>query len=95
MPARFGMLHRIYIHRSKFQVSLSTGACMFPAGADSETALLRRADFAMYAAKRLGGNDYSFFGAAVLPQRQTQLPWWETLPADVIDEQDVFSGVPQ
>ena len=76
------------------QVSLSIGACVFPTDADSETALLRRADFAMYAAKRLGGNDYSFFGAAVLPQ-QTQLPLWETLPADVIDERNDFIEAPQ
>ncbi len=65
------------------------------ADADSEAALLRRADFAMYAAKRLGGNGYSFFGAAVLPQRQAQLPLWESLPADVIDERVAFSGVAQ
>ncbi len=77
------------------QVSLSIGACLFPADAGNESALLRRADAAMYAAKRLGGNGYSFSGATALPRREAQLPLWETLPPDVFDVRGTFFGVPQ
>ncbi len=74
------------------QVGLSIGACMFPADADRETALLRRADAAMYAAKHQGGNVYCFFGAKTLPRRGTQLPLWGTLRVDVNDERGTYSG---
>ncbi len=85
----------VSVEERAVQVSLSIGACMFPADADSETALLRRADAAMYAAKRQGGNGYSFFGAAALQRRETQLPLWEAPVADVIDERRSFFGVAQ
>ena len=83
----------VRIEERALRVSLSIGACVFPAGADSETALLRRADAAMYAAKRQGGNSYSFFDAPALPRRETQLRLWETLPADVTDERGAYPGV--
>ena len=76
-------------------VTLSIGACMFPSGADTATSLLKRADATMYAAKRAGGNAYFFFGAAALPRRETQLPLWETLPTDLIDERVNSTGVIQ
>ncbi len=85
----------VKVEERAVQVSLSIGACLFPADAGSESALLRRADAAMYAAKRLGGNGYSFSGATALPRHETQLPLWETLPADVIDERGSFFGVPE
>ncbi|HZQ73854.1 MAG TPA: sensor domain-containing diguanylate cyclase [Burkholderiales bacterium] len=46
--------------RRSVPVSLSIGICMYPRGARTETALRRRADAAMYAAKRAGGNRCRF-----------------------------------
>ena len=44
-------------------VGISVGACLYPRHARSASALRKRADAAMYAAKRAGGNRYRFAGA--------------------------------
>jgi diguanylate cyclase (GGDEF)-like protein/PAS domain S-box-containing protein len=49
--------------KHRIPVSLSIGACMYPRGGRSEDMLRRRADGAMYAAKRAGGNRCRFAGA--------------------------------
>ena len=49
--------------KRRIPVSLSIGACMYPRGGRSEDVLRRRADSAMYAAKRAGGNRCRFSGA--------------------------------
>jgi len=41
---------------------VSLGACLFPGAARSEAALRKRADAALYAAKRSGGNRWRFAG---------------------------------
>lgn len=56
VAARFGS--------RRIPVSVSIGACMYPRGAADEKALRRRADAAMYAAKRSGGNRLRFAAAA-------------------------------
>ena len=54
-PVRFEN-HRI-------RVSLSIGICTYPRGARNEDALRKRADAAMYSAKRAGGNRVRFAGS--------------------------------
>ncbi len=53
-PVRFG--------GKSIPVGVSIGACLYPRQARSESALRRRADAAMYVAKRAGGNRYRFAG---------------------------------
>ena len=55
-PVRFAK-HRI-------AVGLSIGVCMYPRGGRDEEVLRRRADRAMYAAKRAGGNRCRFAAAS-------------------------------
>lgn len=51
----------VMLDAREFQVSASLGVAMFPDdGADGES-LLKRADIAMYAAKKLGRNNFQFF----------------------------------
>ena len=51
-PVRYGRL--------RIASGVSLGACLFPAGGRTEAALRRRADAALYAAKRSGGNRWRF-----------------------------------
>jgi len=45
---------------NRIPVSISIGACLYPAGGRRESTLRRRADAAMYRAKRAGGNRWRF-----------------------------------
>ncbi len=47
---------------SSLGITISTGGCIFPADAGDEEELFRKADQAMYRAKREGKNRVSFFG---------------------------------
>ena len=44
------------------RISVSIGACVYPSDAGDAQELLKRADSAMYAAKRAGGNCVRFYG---------------------------------
>jgi diguanylate cyclase (GGDEF)-like protein len=50
------------------RVGVSAGACLYPRDGRSVEELRRRADAAMYAAKRAGGDRYHFFRSADLPK---------------------------
>ncbi|MBQ4839488.1 EAL domain-containing protein [Pseudoalteromonas luteoviolacea] len=49
------------IDERAFTISLSLGVAVFPDDADSPNELLRKADSAMYSAKHMGRNTFSFF----------------------------------
>lgn len=49
------------IDERAFTISLSLGIAVFPDDADSPNELLRKADSAMYSAKQMGRNTFSFF----------------------------------
>ncbi len=51
-------------------VTLSVGVCCYPDHADSADTLMRNADQALYAAKRLGRNRTAVFGAPAAPGAQ-------------------------
>ena len=48
-----------------FRVGASVGISMFPADAEDAESLLKKADDAMYAVKRNGGNGWSFYNSAL------------------------------
>jgi len=54
-------------------VSASIGITIFPSDADNVEALLKNADQAMYAAKELGRNRFSYFTASMQAAAQTRL----------------------
>jgi len=65
-----GLLHAIdspiILLGQKVHVSASIGISIFPADADQMEELIERADMAMYAAKRLGGNQFVFYSDKIV-----------------------------
>lgn len=50
----------IHVDRHAVRTSISLGACVFPEGGGDGCELFKRADAAMYSAKKAGGNGYRF-----------------------------------
>jgi diguanylate cyclase (GGDEF)-like protein/PAS domain S-box-containing protein len=50
---------------SAISSTTSIGVCMFPNDGESAEELMKKADTAMYAAKRSGGNSYQFYNAEI------------------------------
>jgi EAL domain-containing protein (putative c-di-GMP-specific phosphodiesterase class I) len=50
---------------SAIDSTTSIGVCMFPNDGESAEELMKKADTAMYAAKRSGGNSYQFYNAEI------------------------------
>ena len=56
----------IILHGQKAHVSASIGISVFPADGAQMEELIVRADMAMYAAKRLGGNRFEFYSDKIV-----------------------------
>ena len=59
-------------HR-ELQISVSIGICLFPEHAKDSETMLRLADSAMYCAKELGKNCYTFYSQEIGKQKQKKL----------------------
>ena len=55
------LIRPMVISGQECRVSASIGICMYPADAQTEQALMKNADIAMYHAKEEGKNTYNFY----------------------------------
>ncbi|NYT65693.1 EAL domain-containing protein [Alcaligenaceae bacterium] len=77
------------------KVSTSIGIALYPEDGEHPDDLLQNADTAMYHAKAMGRNTYSYFSASANPQAQTQLQLIQDLRTAIKNQQLVLHYQPK
>ncbi|ESP91899.1 EAL domain-containing protein [Pseudoalteromonas luteoviolacea] len=75
------------IDERAFTISLSLGVAVFPDDADTPNELLRKADSAMYSAKHMGRNTFSFFTESMSQDLNRRLKLEDSMRSALVNQE--------